>query len=73
MDPISGKSNIRLVDMTVPTKNLLATIKSCKAGGDDASLVQNLADLIDKCISIDPTKRATVIETLKHPFFATSK
>jgi serine/threonine-protein kinase PRP4 len=73
MDPISGKSNIRLVDMTVPTKNLLAIIKSCKAGGDDASLVQNLADLIDKCISIDPTKRATVIETLKHPFFSTSK
>ena len=41
-----------------------------QAGTDDRRLVSQLADLLDKCLGLDPSKRMTVTEALKHAFFS---
>lgn len=40
-----------------------------QAGSDDGRLVSSLADLLDKCLVLDPQKRIAVSDSLKHPFF----
>jgi len=69
LDPVTKKVIIKYVDINNPTKDLLAAMRSSKAGGDDPRLVANLTDLLDKCISLDPSKRMQVSDALKHPFF----
>ena len=69
LDPVTKKVIVKYVDINNPTKDLLAAMRSSKAGGDDPRLVANLTDLLDKCISLDPTKRMQVNDALKHPFF----
>jgi serine/threonine-protein kinase PRP4 len=69
LDPVTKKVIIKYVDIINPTKDLLAAMRSSKAGGDDPRLVANLTDLLDKCLSLDPTKRIQVNDALKHPFF----
>jgi serine/threonine-protein kinase PRP4 len=70
LDPITGKSNMRLIDITQPTKDLTATIRSSKAGSDDTKLVVSLTDLLERCLVLDPTKRMIITDALKHPFFS---
>jgi serine/threonine-protein kinase PRP4 len=36
----------------------------------DKKALQNLKDLLEKCLSLDPSKRMTPEEALKHPFLA---
>jgi serine/threonine-protein kinase PRP4 len=69
LDPVTKKVIVKYVDIINPTKDLLAAMRSSKAGGDDPRLVANLTDLLDKCISLDPAKRIQVNDALKHPFF----
>ena len=69
VDPVTGKSILRLVDVNQPTKELAATLRGAKAGSDDGRLVSSLSDMLDKMLVLDPTKRASVFDTLKHPFF----
>ena len=68
-DPLTQKPTTRLMDITGPTRDLLQALRSSKAGSDDGKLVSHLADLLDKCITLDPTKRMTVADVLKHQFF----
>jgi serine/threonine protein kinase len=35
-------------------------------------LVMGLIDLLEKGLTLDPTKRLTVVEAFRHPFFASS-
>jgi serine/threonine-protein kinase PRP4 len=69
LDPVTGKTVLRLVDITQPSKDLASVIRGSKAGSDDGRLVSSLADLLDKCLALDPQKRISVIDALKHPFF----
>ena len=69
LDPVTGKSILRLVDINQPTKELSATLRGAKAGSDDGRLVSSLSDMLDKMLTLDPTKRCSVIDSLKHPFF----
>ena len=36
-------------------------------------LVNQLTDLLEKGLTLDPTKRLTVVDALRHPFFAANK
>jgi serine/threonine protein kinase len=68
-----GKMMLRLVNITQPTRELGSILRSSKAGADDLKLVQNLTDLLERGLQIDPSKRLTVVEALKHPFFVNNK
>lgn len=68
-DPLTNKPTIRLMEITGPTRDLGHVMRSSKAGSDDGKLVAHLADLLDKCVALDPTKRVAVADVLKHPFF----
>lgn len=69
IDKISGKNIMRLVEITQPTKDLSSILRSSKAGADDSSLVSSFTNLLDLCLALDPTKRISVNEALKHSFF----
>jgi len=68
-DPLTGKAVVRVVDITQPTRELSSMLLSSKAGADDRRLVTGLADLLEKSLHLDPSKRLTVSEALKHAFF----
>ncbi|RYG68593.1 hypothetical protein EON64_04825 [archaeon] len=72
-DSVSGKPVLRLVNITQPTRDLATILRSSKAGADDMKLVHGLTDLLEKGLQLDPTKRITVVEALKHPFFVGNK
>jgi serine/threonine protein kinase len=63
---------MRLVDITQPTRDLTSVLRSSKAGADDSKMVAALTDLLEKGLTLDPSKRLTCSEALKHPFFASS-
>ncbi len=73
-DVVSGKTVLRLLNIAPqPSRDLASILRSSKAGADDVKLVQGLADLLDKGLQMDPSKRLTVIDALKHPFFVGNK
>lgn len=71
LDALTGKSVLRLIDINLPTRDLPSVIRSSKAGADDPRLVSLLTDLLEKALSLDPSKRLTASDGLRHPFFTT--
>lgn len=69
LDPVTGLASRRLVEITQPSRDLNSMLRSAKAGGDDGQLVGAFAQLLDQCIALDPSKRLSVHDALKHPFF----
>lgn len=66
-----GKVVTRLINVpAAPTKDLGSILRSSKAGADGVQLVQQFTDLLERGLAIDPSKRLTVMEALRHPFFA---
>lgn len=63
---------MRILDITHPTRDLAQIMRSSRAGADDLKLVNQFIDLLDKGINLDPSKRLTVVDALKHPFIAKS-
>jgi len=72
-DPITGKTILRLIEVTHPTRDLAGVLRSSKAGADDPKLVAGLTDFLERGLHLDPTKRMTVPEALKHAFFSSGK
>ena len=72
-DPVTGKPFLKLVEVAAtPPLQLETTLLSSKAGADDRKMVVQLADLLDKCLTLDPGKRCSVNEALKHALFTSS-
>lgn len=63
---------VRLVHYTKPTRDLTNILLKAKTASDDRQMVLNLANLLDKIFTLDPTKRITVKEALHHPFISAS-
>lgn len=70
VDAVTGKPVMRILDITRPSRDLATILRGSKAGADELRLVNQLTDLLDKGLNLDPAKRLTVVDALKHPFFA---
>ncbi|EOO00946.1 putative serine threonine-protein kinase prp4 protein [Phaeoacremonium minimum UCRPA7] len=70
-DKVLGKTTVRTLAMVKPTRDLRTRLMAASSGMSDAETKQlNLFhDLLDRCLNLNPEKRITPSEALRHPFF----
>ena len=64
-----------MLTLAKPTRDLRTRLLSASKGlSDDESKELNLfVDLLDRCLTLNPEKRITPSEALKHPFIMRNK
>lgn len=70
-DKITGGDVTRKLVIAKPTRDVRARILAANGGkvaDDDSKLIVSFIDLIDRCLTLDPTRRITPKEALMHPF-----
>eukprot|EP00298_Acanthocystis_sp_HF-20_P029287 c8171_g1_i2.p1 GENE.c8171_g1_i2~~c8171_g1_i2.p1 ORF type:complete len:147 (-),score=61.03 c8171_g1_i2:151-591(-) len=72
-DAVTKADRTRVITNPNPTKDLKACLlKTAEMDTQDKKRVLQFYDLLDKLLSVDPLKRISAAEALKHPFI-TSK
>lgn len=71
-DKLSGRDTVKTLPLAKPTRDLRTRLASGAKGlPDDEMKELNLfIDLLDKCLALNPEKRCTPAEALKHPFLS---
>jgi serine/threonine-protein kinase PRP4 len=75
-DKVTGKPVIRVVgagNMIVPNKQIVHVLLRSRSSTDSRGEVQKFGEFLSKCLALDPVKRITVDDALKHDFFTTKK
>ncbi|KAE8348164.1 kinase-like domain-containing protein [Aspergillus coremiiformis] len=75
-DKITGRLVTRVVDFKKPTRDLKTRLMGKGTRGmtdNEAKELTLFVDLLDRCLSLNPEKRCTPAEALKHPFIARPK
>ncbi|MCJ1432387.1 U4/U6 small nuclear ribonucleoprotein prp4 [Xylographa pallens] len=74
-DKLSGKDVVRILNYTKPTRDLRTRLMANARGMADADIKELSAfvDLLDRCLNLNPEKRCTPTEALKHPFIMRTK
>ncbi|KAL4979263.1 kinase-like domain-containing protein [Aspergillus desertorum] len=75
-DKVTGRLTTRVMDFKKPTRDLKTRLMGKGTRGMTDSETKELAlfvDLLDRCLSLNPEKRCTPAEALKHPFILRSK
>lgn len=70
-DKLTGRPVTRIVDFKKPTRDLKSRLmgKGTRGMSDaDAKDLTLFVDFLDKCLTLNPEKRCTPAEALKHPF-----
>jgi serine/threonine-protein kinase PRP4 len=77
VDPVSGtalhkvRPLVRNQHDNFPSGTpLKATLLKAKSAKDDRTKVLQFADLLQKCLALDPTRRIELRDALQHEFFA---
>lgn len=73
---MTGKPVIRVVgagNMIVPNKQIVQVLLRSRSSTDSRGEVQKFGEFLSKCLALDPVKRITVDDALKHDFFTTKK
>ncbi|PGH10435.1 CMGC/DYRK/PRP4 protein kinase [Blastomyces parvus] len=75
-DKVTGRMVTRILDFKKPTRDLKTRLMGKGSRGVSDSEAKELTlfiDLLDRCLSINPEKRCTPSEALKHPFITRGK
>ncbi|KAL2796874.1 kinase-like domain-containing protein [Aspergillus keveii] len=75
-DRITGRVATRVMDFKKPTRDLKTRLLGKgpqKMTDSEAKELGHFVDLLDRCLSLNPEKRCTPAEALKHPFFLRPK
>ncbi|CAN0141971.1 unnamed protein product [Ascophyllum nodosum] len=70
-DPVTGKcrqTTVRLVTVTAPSRPIKTEIMRSKGAQDKKDTVANLADFLEKCMSLDPRQRMSLEQCSAHSF-----
>jgi serine/threonine-protein kinase PRP4 len=69
-DKVTGKDVVRMINLVRPTRDLKTRLMSAAKGLGETDMKElNLfVDLLDRCLTLNPEKRITPAEALKHPF-----
>ncbi|KAH0128193.1 kinase-like protein, partial [Aureobasidium melanogenum] len=74
IDNVTRREVVRRMNITrtVPAKELKARLFASSKGLSpaDAKELNLFADLLDKCLAVDPVRRITPTDALKHPFIS---
>ena len=72
---VATQDVVRLINFTKPSRDLKSRLVATTKGLNDVETRElNLfVDLLDRCLSLNPEKRITPKEALKHPFIARAK
>lgn len=74
-DKISGRMVTKMLDFKKPSRDLKTRLigKGTRMSEAEAKEINLFIDLLDRCLSLNPEKRCTPSEALKHPFIARPK
>ncbi|KAI4140105.1 MAG: hypothetical protein L6R39_005947 [Caloplaca ligustica] len=74
-DKLTGKDVVRILNFTKPTRDLRSRLMPNAKGMNDVELKElySFIDLLDRCLNLNPEKRCTPTEALKHPFITKAK
>ncbi|OAA35280.1 serine/threonine-protein kinase prp4 [Metarhizium rileyi] len=70
-DKVLGKTAVRTLAVVKPTRDLRTRLNAASTGMNDieARHLNHFVDLLEQCLALNPDKRITPSEALKHPFF----
>lgn len=69
-DKLTGKDTVKTLTFAKPSRDLRTRLMSASKGLTDVETKELtlFADLLDRCLALNPEKRITPTEALKHPF-----
>ncbi|KAI1209112.1 kinase-like protein [Annulohypoxylon truncatum] len=72
-DKALGKTTVRTLAIVKPTRDLRTRLLAASGGMNDVESrdLNHFVDLLERCLTLNPDKRITPAEALKHPFFTT--
>ncbi|KAK8048992.1 hypothetical protein PG994_010722 [Apiospora phragmitis] len=72
-DKTLGKTTVRTMAIVKPTRDLRTRLMAASGGMSDVESreLNQFVDLLERCLALNPDKRITPLEALKHPFFTT--
>ncbi|KAI0382005.1 kinase-like protein [Hypomontagnella monticulosa] len=70
-DKALGKTTVRTLAVVKPTRDLRTRLLAASGGMNDVESrdLNHFIDLLERCLTLNPDKRITPSEALKHPFF----
>jgi serine/threonine-protein kinase PRP4 len=69
-DSVTNKPMIKRIAGVAKTRDLKTLLLAADETGNNRKKILQLADLLEKCLALDPVKRITVDEALEHPFLS---
>lgn len=74
-DKLTGKDLVRIMSFSKPTRDLKTRLMANVKGVSDVEIKELNAfiDLLDRCLSLNPERRCTAAEALRHPFLTRTK
>lgn len=68
VDKITGNDVVRTLNFQKPTRELKSRLMAAGGRDEDTKELMLFVDLLERCLAVNPEKRCTPLEALKHPF-----